>query len=108
MSILIKAGADVNTINDEGQTIIDFIGYWEDEALVEMVYQKFDFEAVEARKRALEAKRHAIRKVLGVEEGSVEGFEKLKIDKGKDGADNGNGDDPPPAYGNEDDEVVCY
>jgi len=64
MLILLKAGADVNVKNDEGQTIMDFVDRWQDDTLWEIVDNKFDYAAIEASKLLLSEKRQRIRDLL--------------------------------------------
>lgn len=64
MLLLIKSGADVNTRNWEGNTIMDWIDSWQDETILELVEKKFDHQILEDEKLALEKKREKVLELL--------------------------------------------
>jgi hypothetical protein len=64
MLLLIRSGADVNTKNQEGNTIMDWIRNWRDDAILELVKKKFNYQALEDGKLALDQKRERVLELL--------------------------------------------
>jgi hypothetical protein len=64
MLLLIENGADVNTRNQNGETVMDFVGGWQDELLMQLLEEKFDTQAREDERLLASQSRKSILQLL--------------------------------------------
>jgi hypothetical protein len=64
MLLLIENGADVNTRNQNGKTVMDFVGRWQDEPLMQMLEKKFDTQAREDERLLASQRRKSVLQLL--------------------------------------------
>lgn len=64
MLLLVRSGADVNTRDQDGETIMNYIELWRDETILELVNKKYDYQILEDEKLALEQKRKRVLELL--------------------------------------------
>lgn len=64
MLLLIENGADVNTRNQEGLTVMDFVSRWQDDTLMRLLEKKFDTKAREDERLLASQRRKSVLQFL--------------------------------------------
>lgn len=64
MLLLIENGADVNTRNQEGLTVMDFVSRWQDDTLMRLLEKKFDIKAREDERLLASQRRKSVLQFL--------------------------------------------
>jgi hypothetical protein len=64
MILLIENGADVNLMNGEGRSIMDYFEIWKDEEIIELLEKKFNYQAAEVERQLKAQRRQDVLQLL--------------------------------------------